>query len=746
VSAFRVFLSAVTSEFGPVRDALANDLQSHDIIVCVQRSFRHDQNAGTLLHKLRNYIQSCDAVIFLIGARSGAGFPTPVEAEPFRDDLPSGVTEASYTQWEMHFACKFGKRRLIYFATDLFPPDKPNAHADDRPDLQAAFIAHVKSFGSQWTPVGGVHEFRAEALKDILRAPLPPADAARLTTTLAREAAKPILLPYPSLGPLFKGRDSFMRRLHDSLHRPNGGAAAIACSAAYGMGGVGKTRTAVEYAWAHRADYSALALLDAETPDRLRSNLAALAGPLRLPAQTASEEDVRYQAVLDWLNGNPRWFLILDNIDSEPALAAAHRLLGRLEGGHVVLTSRLALFPREVQRLDLDVLTLDDATAFLLEATPTRRRAPDDDARARALAQALGQLALALEIAAATIEARRLGLAGYDALWQGNRGRVIGWAGQAITGYHHAVAETWQTSVDQLTPAGRALLERLAFLAPEPVPVSLLDVPVPGAAEAVDAHAALDDLTAYSLAARDAEGEAFLLHRLVMDVTRRALAQAGRERQRLTEALGWVDAAFAGNPQDVRTWKVLTPLTPHAEAVAGFADAAGIAEPTVDVMSRLATLLRAQSQHRRAEPHYRRALAIAEANFPPSDPRIATHLNNLATLLQATNRLGEAEPLMRRALAIDETSYGADHPEVAIDLNNLAALLQATNRLGEAEPLMRRMVAIFLAFQRDTGHAHPHRDAAISNYAALLTTMGKTQSEIGAAIQALLHEAGAELG
>jgi hypothetical protein len=59
---------------------------------------------------------------------------------------------------------------------------------------------------------------------------------------------------------------------------------------------------------------------------------------------------------------------------------------------------------------------------------------------------------------------------------------------------------------------------------------------------------------------------------------------------------------------------------------------------------------------------------------------------------------------------------------------------------------MRRMVAIFLAFQRDTGHAHPHRDAAISNYAALLTAMGKTQSEIGAAIQALLHEAGVELG
>ena len=99
---------------------------------------------------------------------------------------------------------------------------------------------------------------------------------------------------------------------------------------------------------------------------------------------------------------------------------------------------------------------------------------------------------------------------------------------------------------------------------------------------------------------------------------------------------------------------------------------------------------------------------------------------------------------MRRALAIDEASFGADHPNVAIRLNNLALLLQATNRLGEAEPLMRRALAIFLAFQRDTGHAHPHRDAAIRNYADLLAAMGRSEADIAAAIAALRHEVGLE--
>ncbi len=245
-------------------------------------------------------------------------------------------------------------------------------------------------------------------------------------------------------------------------------------------------------------------------------------------------------------------------------------------------------------------------------------------------------------------------------------------------------------------------MERLSFHAPEPV--LAVDVPVPGAAEDSDPHAALDNLTAYLLAARDPEGETFVLHRLLLDVTRRGLAEAGAEKQPLTEALGWMDAAFTGRAQDVRTWPVLAPLAPHAEAVAGYADAAGIAEPTISVLGRLDMLFHAKALRSRAEVYSRRALAIALSSFPPHDPRIATRLNDLAQLLQDTNRLGEAEPLMRRALAI------------------------------------------FLAFQRDTGHAHPYRDAAIGNYAALLAVMGKSEAEIAAALAALEREAGLDPG
>jgi hypothetical protein len=106
-----------------------------------------------------------------------------------------------------------------------------------------------------------------------------------------------------------------------------------------------------------------------------------------------------------------------------------NQLMGRLAGGHVLLTSRLDRFARQVEALELDALTADAAAAFLLEATDARRRrAAYDDAGARELADELGRLALALEQAAATIERLRCGFRRYLDIWQSNREKVVGWA------------------------------------------------------------------------------------------------------------------------------------------------------------------------------------------------------------------------------------------------------------------------------------------------------------------------------
>src|SRR5262249_10622609 len=92
---YRVFISAVTSEFEKARQAIASDLRSRGLRVEFQDDFRHGQRSGTTLERLHDYIRSCDRAVFLIGKRSGD--KPPEVAEQFRDMLrPSGLTEASY--------------------------------------------------------------------------------------------------------------------------------------------------------------------------------------------------------------------------------------------------------------------------------------------------------------------------------------------------------------------------------------------------------------------------------------------------------------------------------------------------------------------------------------------------------------------------------------------------------------------------------------------------------------------------
>jgi tetratricopeptide (TPR) repeat protein len=697
---FRVFLSAVTSEFGKGRDAVAADLRSRGALVRVQSDFRQEPDADTLLRLLHNYIRDSNAVVCVIGTRSGA-CPSPVAAADFAHMLPPGITEASYTQWEFFFARAHKRRLSFYIAATDYRPDREAPTGEDFAELQKAFIARIKAEGLHYTPFSNRDQLRAEVLKE----PWPE-----------KPRTKPIVLPYASLGSLFKGREAFLRRLRESLAHPDGGAAAIVAKALHGMGGIGKTRAAVEYAWAYREDYTALLFAQANSQEEVRRNLAGLAAPLQLPESEAAEEEARLNAVLAWLATNPGWLLILDNVDSPAALAEVGRLMGRLADGHLVLTSRLDRFARQIEPLELDVLSPEAAAAFLLEATNGRRhRATDDEAAACELAEELGRLALALEQAAATIEKLRCGFRRYLETWQSNREKVVGWARPEITGYHRAVATTWQTSVDQLSETGRRLLERLAFVAPDPVPMFLLDVAVPDS-EAEDLHDGLTDLSAVSLATLDVRGKRFAVHRLVQDVTRRSLNASG-SRKRITEALGWVDAAFIGDPGDVRTWPRLDPLAPHAQIVTRHADMVGIAKPTARLMHQLGSFLKVKSLHAQAEPLMRRALAINEASSGTDHPIVATCLGTLAELLADTNRLAEAEPLMRRALAIAEANFGPDHPDVAITLNNLAQLLHTTNRLIEAEPLMRRALRIDEASLEPN---HPNVAIRLNNLVQLL--------------------------
>ena len=720
----KLFLSCVSDEFGDYRDALRSALTRLNVEIKIQEEFQN--RGGDTLAMLEDYIESCDVVVHFAGEMAGSA-PASSSVDDLlrrRPELAARLAEKgmdrealarlTYTQWEAWLAIGFNKdgaERNLVIVTPAFgvkrgakfaPNDASRAsQAEHLTRLKAIDFYPARLFTSADNLVARVF---GSAVLDALKK--------------AGSITKPRNLPFASLGGLFAGRDEDLADLHTALLGAKGAPVALC-----GLGGIGKTRLAIEYAWSREAVYSALLFVSASDGAALNAGLAGLTAfeILDLPEKEARDDATKITAVLRWLESNPTWLMILDNVDDRAAVAEVAKLMPRLKGGHVVITARASNFPAGVRKLEVSTLDENAAAQFLLDRTDAdRSKSKDDAALARTLARELGGLALGLEQAGAHIATDRIGFARYLKLWSESREKALAWADATVTGSDRTLATTWATSVARLSPESRRLLDRLAFLAPEPVPDSLLDVAVPGEAPDTDAYEARGGLYAYSLISsvttEDGGASSFVVHRLVQDFARRAMSEEVRAEV-LRDALEWVNAAFIGAAQDVRSWPILDPLAPHALAVARHADAAEIAEPTARLFNQLGVLFEAKADYAEAEQLTRRALAIDEQSYGPDHPDVAIRLNNLAQLLQATNRLAEAEPLMRRALAIDEKSYGPDHPNVAIRLNNLATLLQATNRLAEAEPLMRRALAID---EKSLGPDHPNVAIRLNNLAQLL--------------------------
>jgi tetratricopeptide (TPR) repeat protein len=539
-------------------------------------------------------------------------------------------------------------------------------------------------------------------------------------------------LPFPR-NPHFTGREKLLEALRRQLAEKT--VAAISQpQAVHGLGGVGKTQLAVQYAWEHHAEYEAVLWVVADSPGNASANLASLSRPegLDLPEAAAKEQDARLAAVLRWLRQNPRWLLIFDSVDSPEASEFVRRLLDPAWPGHTIVTSRRTDWPASMKELPVDALPNKEAARFLCERVGQPGYDPGGRDDAARVAKELGGLPLAMEQAAAYVLRHRITFADYLSKMRKSRPELLGFKAEGATRYQKSVATTWLVTEDRLSVAARAILRLAAFLAPDDVPRDLFGTGAKALQEAIEAleaerkrkrtdtqgphdpESALVELADYTLITL--RPKAFSCHRLVQAVQADRLDSG--ERRRWTElALRLVDDFASGDPSDVRTWPVWEPLRPHAETVARHGDELAIPEPTARLMSQLGQFLCAKALYREAEPLMRRGLAVGEKSLGQDHPKVAIRLNNLAALLQATNRLSEAEPLMRRALAIDEASFGPDHPEVATDLNNLAQLLKATNRLSEAEPLMRRVVEIF---EKTLGEDHPNVATCLNNLALLL--------------------------
>ena len=528
-------------------------------------------------------------------------------------------------------------------------------------------------------------------------------------------------LPYTSLGTMFKGRVQVMRSLRETFTDAIPRVALI-----HSLGGMGKTRIAIEYAWQYAHEYDSVLFISAPTREQLKTGIAALTGPLalNLPEQNATEQQVQYAAALRWLHQHSRWFLILDGVDSEDARNAVVSLLPYLNQGHVCITSRHSQWPCNIKSIELLGLSEEAGAAFLLERTADRRTATADDLNlARLLAARLGGLSLALEMAAAHISLDHLNFQQYLELFEASEQQASALYGVIQLGEPKSVEKIWLTTFQQLSNDERELLQTLSWFDTQPIPLWLVepeeDVNAThgGDLELHLTRAVLAALAKWHLVTFSDDGQSIKVHRLVQEITLSLLIQAEPRARSLARALSWLDQAKLGPPDDVRNWPRWDAVQSHILHLAKCADQAQQWIPAVRWRNRVARLLEARARFSDAEILFREALSISQQHLPEEHNDAVALINNLAGLLYATNRMKEAEPLFRQALILAERSYGPEHPNVAACLNNLAELLQATNRLMEAESLYRRALTID---EKSYGPQHPFVATCLNNLAGLL--------------------------
>lgn len=512
----------------------------------------------------------------------------------------------------------------------------------------------------------------------------------------------------------FTGRDAALRTLRQRLTSSND----VAVQVVHGLGGVGKTQLAIEYAYRHLSKYRFVAFLDAEHPDLIASQFASLARELGL-AEIGGEQLI--PRVYGKLIDRRPWLIIFDNGEKPGDLAHALPSGELADNGHVIVTTRVSGWSSRASVIDLEVFARQESVALLTRRVPGMPEQVADQ-----IAEQLGDLPLALEQAAGYMDYNQTAPEEYLALLTSRLEEMIA-RGELADRPAVVVATLWQLSVRQLEPESVRLLELCALLAPEPIPLNLFTPDtLAAAADPLTWDTTVGALAGLGLARRS--NTHLVVHRLVQAAVRAAMP-AGTQRETLCRAL--LSAAphdIHGDPKAPDRWQELLPHVlavtkedPPAETAVLLRLAATyllqigdrrLAAPlceralTIDEslpdrdaevgydLITLAQVHRENDEPDLARPLAERALRLHESCLPAGDPAIASDLATLARILRLLGEHEEALTLAERALEIDEAAYGPNNAYVSFDLVALASIHGDLGDHAAALPLVSRALEI----------------------------------------------------
>ena len=624
-------------------------------------------------------VRSCDVSVGVLGTRYGS----PVQGRP----------DVSYAELEFEVATAEGLDRLVFtLDTEAETTGMPASGLIDLQfgERQAAFRCRVQEGGlvtASFSSPDMLGRLVERSLRD-LDGPPRTGVAGGLPV---RVAPRPAFLA---------GREGLLGVL-DSRLKGEPGQSGPRLAALCGLGGAGKTSLAVEYAHRHLAEVGVCWQFPAEHPALLAAGYALLA------AQLGASDAVEARDPMTWVHGvlarsDATWLLVFDNATSR---ASIEEFIPPAGPGRVLITTQYQHWPAG-QALDVPVLDIDVAADFL-----TARTGDPDKSAARELAGELGGLPLALEQAAAYVQATGTSLTRYLPLFRDRQAELLA-RGEAA-GHPMDVAATLGLALSSLaeaTPVAAGLMRLLAFLAPEPVPLALLlaggagpDLPCTEAADAIrpllgdpvaigDAVAAL---RSYSLVTPAGDG-LVLVHRLVAAVTRAQLSAPAAAQWRDASA-AVVESAVPADAESPEAWQACASLLSHARAVLNL---------TSDGIWRIAWSLGRSGSYPAALALFS-LIADARTNDDaqgPGHPRTLTARHALAFFTGVGGDAAAARDQFAALLPSMERVLSPDHPKTLSARHNLA---RWTGGAGDAAGARDQLTVLLPVRERILGPEHP---------------------------------------
>lgn len=429
-------------------------------------------------------------------------------------------------------------------------------------------------------------------------------------------------VPYQH-SPFFTGRNQLLEHLHNilSLDQHETQSCSYALS---GMGGIGKTQVAVEFAYRHIQKYTAIFWLQAETEENLFASLKAIANILHFPQRCDTDQNTITDMICYWLNTHPNWLLILDNVER---IELVKRILPKVYRGALLFTTRLPELGGLARSIMVEPMPLEEGFQFLL------RRSTNDGqqvcgeremAAAREIARSMDGLPLALDQAGAYIKRTQCLFSTFLRLFEAT---PITFLERRERHEEHpfSVAATFTCSLQKLhakCPEAVEMLQLFCFLSYQEIPEEIMKQAIPylphypgePLSSELYLNNLLSELLAYALIHRDTQFGTITLHKVVQVVLKQRLSEV-EQRDWSERVIRLMNQVFIPeqNTLEIEQWPWCEQILPHVHLAIQYGKRWQLVSPElVSLLTKTATYLCQRARYTEAEALSLQASALQE--------------------------------------------------------------------------------------------------------------------------------------